>query len=95
MGSGMKIVKSQVFLVSGRAGGDGPRGPVVDCVVCSPDEGSVLLCLGQAAPEFSVVSVTSLETLELAVANVKAAITGQSQAMPVVVDPALSAMAAA
>lgn len=94
----MAISKEQVFLVSGRSistGGKVPRGPVVNIVVCSTDDGAVRMLMEMSAPDFSILSITSLVSLEAAVKKVKASLAGIDQEWMVVVDPTLQALAEA
>ncbi|HJV75093.1 MAG TPA: hypothetical protein VJ654_12785 [Noviherbaspirillum sp.] len=83
--------KQNVFLVSGRfCGKDGyPSGDVVNYVVCAEREGKVRGIVGKAAPDFSVLSVTSLVTLEESVKKVKACLAGTDKRWQVLVDPHL------
>jgi hypothetical protein len=87
----MAITKDKVFIVSGRAYGNdsSPRGSVHNSVVCSLNEESVRALLSKQAPDFSILSITSLDVLEMHVKKVKAALAGHDQDLKVLIDPAL------
>lgn len=83
--------KENVFLVSGRhCQEDGtPRGSVVNYVVCGVDDKAVRFLMKSTAPDFGIISLSSLVTLEERAKKVKAVLAGADNSWLVLVDPAL------
>lgn len=84
--------KQNVFLVSGRrCDGNGlPHGEVINSVVCATHGDKVRGLIAQTNPEFSVLSVVSLATLEETVKKMKETLAGTDQRWEVLIDPDFS-----
>ncbi|ART61529.1 hypothetical protein CBP36_21435 (plasmid) [Acidovorax carolinensis] len=77
--------KQNVFLVTGHT----PAGKLEQRVVCAKDATSVHGYVRSAFPDFRLVGSVSLASLEETAGQIKAALSGGAQELPVYVDPRL------
>lgn len=84
--------KQNVFLVSGRAcDANGlPHGAVVNSIVCATQSDKVRGLVAQVQPEFAVLSVVSLATLDDTVKKIKDCLAGTDRRWEVLIDPDLN-----
>lgn len=86
--------KENVFLVTGRLQeltpvGPELRGQLVQRVVCARDETALHRFIRTAFPEFVVIGVINLASLEETAQRIKAALAGGAEELTVFVDPAM------
>lgn len=85
------MLKKNIFLASVRQRGtDGKlTGAIVERVICSTNEDSARVFVGEAMPDVGVVSLTSLCQLEERAQKIKSVLSGSDKSWPVMIDPLL------
>lgn len=86
--------KDNVFLVTGRASqparpGAEPGG-IQQRVLCAADVGALYEFARTAFPDFAVIGVVSLTSLEETARQVRDALAGTPHALPVYIDPTMA-----